>query len=109
MNARRLISTWGGHLNDYACRNWSGLMWDYYTKRWESYIREVTVAVISGHDFDEAKMRSAIDTFQQNWAISTDEIIQSTIDQDILTHCRHLREKYRPQLASWTACNNKLG
>ena len=108
MNARRLISTWGGHLNDYACRNWSGLMWDYYTKRWESYIREVTVAVISGHDFDEAKMRSAIDTFQQNWAISTDEIIQSTIDQDILTHCRHLREKYRPQLASWTACNNKL-
>ena len=102
MNARRLITTWGGHLNDYACRNWNGLMWDYYAKRWEAYIREVTVAMISGHDFDEASYRANADKFQEKWVTSTDEIICANADQDILTHCRQLREKYRPQLDQFT-------
>ena len=101
MNARRLITTWGGSLNDYACRNWNGLMWDYYTKRWENYIRQVTVSVISGNDFDDASYRAATDKFQEKWVTSTEEPITGTSDQDILTHCRELREKYRTQLDNW--------
>ena len=102
MNARRLITTWGGSLNDYACRNWNGLMWDYYTKRWEIYIREVTVAAISGKDFDEDKCRASIDRFQEKWVSSTDEVISGACDKnDILDHCRELREKYRQQLDNW--------
>ena len=103
MNARRLITTWGGSLNDYACRNWNGLMWDYYTKRWENYIRGVTVAVISGNDFDEQAYRAAADKFQQQWVTSTEELISASTDQDLLTHCRALREKYRSQLDNWAA------
>ncbi|MBR5169497.1 MAG: alpha-N-acetylglucosaminidase [Muribaculaceae bacterium] len=101
MNARRLITTWGGSLNDYACRNWNGLMWDYYAKRWETYIREVTIGVFSGKDFDQASCQTAIDKFQEKWATSTEEVIQGESDQDILTHCKALREKYRPQLDRW--------
>ena len=101
MNARRLITTWGGSLNGYACRNWNGLMWDYYTKRWENYIRQVTVSVISGNDFDDASYRAATDKFQEKWVTSTEEPITGTSDQDILTHCRELREKYRTQLDNW--------
>ena len=101
MNARRLITTWGGSLNDYACRNWNGLMWDYYAKRWEIYIREMTVGIISGHDYDDAKMQAAIEKFQEKWAVSTEEPICGSSDEDILTHCRHLREKYRQQLDDW--------
>lgn len=95
MNARRLITTWGGSLNDYACRNWSGLLWDYYGKRWENYIREVTVAVLSGKGFDEASYRKATDKFQEKWVTTTEEVVQGTADKDLLTHCRELREKYR--------------
>ena len=101
MNARRLITTWGGSLNDYACRNWNGLMWDYYGGRWEIYIREVTVGIISGHDLDEEHMRSAIDKFQEKWVTSTEEVVQGSSDLDILTHSRQLREKYRQQLDDW--------
>ena len=101
MNARRLITTWGGSLNDYACRNWSGLMWDYYTKRWENYIREVTVAIISGKEFDEASCRANIDKFQEKWVTSTEEISYETEEKDLLTHCRELREKYRQQFDDW--------
>ena len=102
MNARRLITTWGGHLNDYACRNWNGLMWDYYAKRWENYIREMTVAVISNKDFDEASFRATTDKFQEKWVTSHDEVICGTADQDLLTYSRLLREKYRTQLDQFT-------
>ena len=98
MNARRLITTWGGSLNDYACRNWNGLMWDYYAKRWENYLRELSVAVFSGKDFDEGHFRAITDKFQEKWVTSTEEVIKGTSEQDILTHCRHLREKYRQSL-----------
>ena len=98
MNARRLITTWGGSLNDYACRNWNGLMWDYYAKRWENYLRELSVAVFSGKDFDEGHFRAITDKFQEKWATSTEEVIKGTSEQDILTHCRLLREKYRESL-----------
>ena len=40
MNARRLITTWGGTLNDYANRSWSGLAGEYYAHRWQMYIDE---------------------------------------------------------------------
>ncbi len=98
MNARRLITTWGGSLNDYACRNWNGLMWDYYAKRWENYLRELSVAVFSGKDFDEGHFRTITDKFQEKWVTSTEEVIKGTSEQDILTHCRQLREKYRESL-----------
>ena len=101
MNARRLITTWGGHLNDYACRCWNGLMWDYYAKRWENYIREVTAGVISGFDLDHSRLQAVNDKFQQKWATSTDEVICGSSTQDVLTHCRSLREKYRMKLDEW--------
>ena len=101
MNARRLISTWGGSLNDYACRNWSGLMWDYYTKRWEIYIREATSSVIAGKEFDANSFKSATDKFQEKWVNMTEEALKGSLDQDIVTHCLALREKYRSQLESW--------
>ncbi len=102
MNARRLITTWGGSLNDYACRNWSGLMWDYYAKRWGIYIKDATVALISGKDFDKAACNEAIDKLQSKWVTSTEKDFQGKIEQDVLTHCRQLRDKYRQQFAAWT-------
>ena len=101
MNARRLITTWGGSLNDYACRNWNGLMWDYYAKRWEIYLRKATAAIIAKGEFDDKDYKETVNKFQEKWATSTEEVIQGTADQDVLTHCRALREKYRTQLDVW--------
>ncbi len=36
-NAKRLITTWGGHINEYPARTWSGLIRDYYVPRWKLY------------------------------------------------------------------------
>ncbi|MCF7567269.1 alpha-N-acetylglucosaminidase [Sabulilitoribacter arenilitoris] len=36
-NAKRLITTWGGGVNEYAAKTWSGLIRDYYIPRWKLY------------------------------------------------------------------------
>jgi len=36
-NAKRLITTWGGGINEYAAKTWSGLIRDYYLPRWQLY------------------------------------------------------------------------
>jgi alpha-N-acetylglucosaminidase len=33
-DARRIVTEWGGGLNDYAHREWNGLLRDYYLPRW---------------------------------------------------------------------------
>ncbi len=107
MNARRLITTWGGSLNDYACRCWNGLMWDYYAKRWEIYIRKVTAALLGRVDYDKKAHHADIDKYQEKWVTSTGEDVQqTTVGQDVLNHCRALREKYRQQLDTWATIDS---
>jgi len=36
-DARRIITTWGGGVNEYAAKTWSGLIRDYYIHRWKLY------------------------------------------------------------------------
>lgn len=38
MNARRIITIWGPPIDDYAARIWSGLIKNYYLKRWQNYL-----------------------------------------------------------------------
>ena len=45
MNARRLVTTWGGDLNDYSCRNWAGLLSGYYMNRWLTYFNYLTATI----------------------------------------------------------------
>jgi alpha-N-acetylglucosaminidase len=46
-DARSLITIWGGHLTDYAGRQWNGLMGDYYLPRWQLLI-DATLAELKG-------------------------------------------------------------
>ena len=55
-NARNLITTWGGRLNDYASRTWAGLIKDYYSKRWDMYLDAVVAAVENNREFDQEKL-----------------------------------------------------
>jgi alpha-N-acetylglucosaminidase len=36
-NAKRLITTWGGEVNEYACKAWSGFITTYYVERWKKW------------------------------------------------------------------------
>ena len=64
-NARTIITTWGGSLNDYACRNWNGLLSDYYARRWQLYIDASLLALDTGQAVDDDARQAATRELQQ--------------------------------------------
>ena len=101
MNARRLITTWGGDLNDYACRNWSGLMGDYYAKRWQFYIDEAFRSVMTGEEFNDKARREKTGELQNTFAISTHPVQQPQC-YDVLGFSQMLLKKYAAELATFS-------
>ncbi|WP_027324916.1 alpha-N-acetylglucosaminidase [Bacteroides pyogenes] len=71
LNARNLITTWGGSLNDYASRTWSGLVSNYYTYRWNLYFDAVIDAIEHNKSFDQGQLDRQIKTFEDSWVKST--------------------------------------
>ena len=92
-NARNLITTWGGSLNDYANRTWSGLIRTYYVRRWSMHIDELTASVMSGKPFDQKQLDKAIGEFEQNWVNSTEKI-DCVETSHVQQFCRYLIQKY---------------
>ena len=59
-NARDLITLWGdanSPLHEYSCRQWSGLLDDYYKVRWELFFKNLTESLESGKAFDSPCIR----------------------------------------------------
>jgi alpha-N-acetylglucosaminidase len=51
-NARNLITLWGdanSPLHEYANRQWSGLLNNFYKKRWQTVFRHVTTIIANKH------------------------------------------------------------
>jgi alpha-N-acetylglucosaminidase len=46
VNARRIVTDWGGKLQDYARREWNGLLLDYYLPRWEKWATKYAPTVV---------------------------------------------------------------
>ena len=80
-NARNLITTWGGSLNDY------------YARRWEIYFDAVIGAAEKGIELDKDELKSRLATFEQEWVDSTTPI-QIHREGSLLDTARHLLEKY---------------
>ena len=93
MNATKIITTWGGNINDYANRSISGLISTYYAKRWELYFDEAFAAVKAGRQFDKDghhKRQQALDESYRYEPHGKD----CTDTYDLLTLARLICEKY---------------
>lgn len=69
-SARVILTTWGGagQLTDYASRQWSGLVKDYYKVRWEMFIGAATDAVRARKPFDQAAFDKNLREFELAFA-----------------------------------------
>lgn len=92
-NARNLITTWGGRLNDYASRSWAGLINDYYAKRWDIYINTLTECCKAGQALDTKKLESDLADFENRW-INATGVSELPENGDVLTFSRLLCRKY---------------
>jgi alpha-N-acetylglucosaminidase len=89
-NARDLITLWGNAnspLHEYSCRQWSGLLNDFYKVRWQIFFEMTTNSLETGKDFDPAAFEKYISNWEWQWVNNrTDypvEPVGNSIDQSI--------------------------
>jgi alpha-N-acetylglucosaminidase len=68
-NARNQITLWGpnGEINDYASKQFGGLISSYYRPRWALFIRYLTDALDGGTNFDGDGFSLACLRMEQSW------------------------------------------
>ncbi|MCE5230751.1 alpha-N-acetylglucosaminidase [bacterium] len=99
--ARLLLTLWndqpGTDLNDYANRQWSGLVRDYYRMRWEMYFKAQALALKSGKPLDEEKFLAELGAAEKAWTHATNAYPTEPVG-DTVAVARRLKEKYRAVL-----------
>jgi alpha-N-acetylglucosaminidase len=69
-NARDLITLWGdvnSPLHEYSCRQWSGLLKDFYKIRWEKFFEMTSHSLESGQEFDPVAFGKYISNWEWQW------------------------------------------
>ncbi len=69
-NARDLITLWGGKdcpLHEYACRQWSGLLEDFYKPRWEKFFSQIDKALKQHTPFSIQEFDREIKDWEWDW------------------------------------------
>jgi alpha-N-acetylglucosaminidase len=101
-NARMLPTTWTSgvnELNDYANREWAGLLSGFYLPRWQQFITNLYAAVDNNQSFNESSARTAIGNWELQW-INQHQVYPSTPAGDTLVISSNLFQKYYPAAAS---------
>jgi alpha-N-acetylglucosaminidase len=100
MNAKDLVTLWGDKncpLNEYACRQWSGLMNDFYKPRWKQFFSTVRTAMKQGKNFDAEAFATGIKDWEWKWVnLRKDYPVEPTGDAILVV--KRLYNKYRGRL-----------
>jgi alpha-N-acetylglucosaminidase len=69
-NARDLITLWGGAespLHEYSCRQWSGLLSDFYKPRWQQFFVKIDEALSTGKELNVGEFEKEIKAWEWQW------------------------------------------
>ncbi|HTJ48141.1 MAG TPA: alpha-N-acetylglucosaminidase [Cyclobacteriaceae bacterium] len=72
-NARDLITLWGdekNRLHEYSCRQWSGLMNDFYKPRWNQFFSLATTSLQQQKPIDYNAFEESIQQWEWKWVLS---------------------------------------
>eukprot|EP01133_Synstelium_polycarpum_P016885 gene16885-20078_t len=75
-DARNQITLWGpsnSTISDYAYKHWSGLIRDYYFKRWELFIHRLAETIYDPKAYNETTLTSQIQEIDYAWNLEEKE------------------------------------
>ncbi|GAB3904218.1 alpha-N-acetylglucosaminidase [Mucilaginibacter boryungensis] len=74
-NARDQITLWGDKnntLNDYACKQWAGMLSGFYKPRWQQFFDFVNTSYRQGKEIDQAAFEKQIKDWEWAWVNKRD-------------------------------------
>jgi alpha-N-acetylglucosaminidase len=96
-NARDLITLWGdanSPLHEYSCRQWSGLLNDFYKPRWEQFFAATGRALKTGQAFDVKAFDKSISEWEWKW-VNTQKPFPLAASGSPVVTAKLLYTKYR--------------
>lgn len=100
MNAKDLITLWGGAdnpLHEYACRQWSGLLNDFYKARWQQFFSKATQALTKSQKLDLTAFNKEISQWEWQWVNQRKDYPLKTNGDPVNTAIQ-MHKKYRKLL-----------
>ncbi|MNK90709.1 hypothetical protein D3C87_1107750 [compost metagenome] len=97
MNAKDLITLWGdakNPLNEYACRQWSGLLSDFYKPRWQLFFTRATQSLNQQTNFNTNLFKEEVSNWEWKWVNQRKDYPTKTIGSPV-TVALQMYQKYR--------------
>jgi len=99
-NARDLITLWGdtdSPLHEYSCRQWSGLMTDFYKARWQKFFAATALALKTGKAVDVETFDKEISQWEWQW-VNTQKNFPTEPTGNSVQIARLLYKRYRSKI-----------
>lgn len=97
MNAKDLITLWGDSkspLNEYACRQWSGLLTDFYKPRWQLFLTRAEQALKQQSDFNTSQFNEEVSNWEWKWVNQRKDYPTKTVGNPVNV-ALEMYQKYR--------------
>jgi alpha-N-acetylglucosaminidase len=95
-NARNLITLWGDEkstLNEYSCRQWSGMLKGFYKPRWIEFFKYAHAQLIAKKEVDQKAFEEQIKQWEWKWVNGSESYTDKTIGNPV-TIAKQLYQKY---------------
>ena len=71
--ARNQITLWGpdGEINDYASKQWAGVVGEYYGVRWKTFISTLADTKVTGQSYNATQVKRAMLDVGETWGLKT--------------------------------------
>lgn len=102
-NARNLITTWGDKnstLNEYSCRQWSGLLASFYKPRWVMFFEYANQQYKNGKTIDQKAFDDRMRDWEWAWVNQTDTFPAQASGNSIAV-AQQLHQKYGAALTAF--------
>jgi alpha-N-acetylglucosaminidase len=98
-NARRVLTQWGetAALDDYARKEWSGMLNGYYLRRWELFLREFGRSVRGDKSFDDKAFQGRLRKWTADWSDQRETYLPQP-QGDSVAAAKSLWARYERQL-----------
>ncbi len=99
-NAKDIITLWGdakNPLHEYACRQWSGLLNDFYLVRWKKFFDGINEAWKDRKAFDNAAFQKSIAEWEWQWVNERKDYATETTG-DAVNEAMKIYKKYRVKI-----------
>jgi alpha-N-acetylglucosaminidase len=94
--ARNQITLWGptGEINDYASKQWGGLVGDYYAVRWGAFVEYLVASKQNGTSYDATVVANLMVSIGARWDDQVGETVGGGETGDAMETVRALASKY---------------